>query len=158
MELRNARLCLDCEDVHEQLACPVCGSESFAYLSRWVPAPEPGRRARTTTSEDAEVYRELLATGESPSVPGRLLRRGLVGLTALGLAGWAWRFSRASSPRPDGPLDDGAEDSLTAELADAPPQPSNNEGVGFHLRQGSGEQVSPTRSISREANASRVSS
>src|SRR5262245_32500541 len=29
MQLRTARLCLDCEEVHEEQQCPVCASESF---------------------------------------------------------------------------------------------------------------------------------
>src|SRR3954464_15469229 len=37
MELRTARLCLDCEEVHAEQQCPICASESFAYLTRWVP-------------------------------------------------------------------------------------------------------------------------
>jgi len=44
MQLHVARLCLDCQEVHAETRCPVCASESFAALSRWIPAPE--RRAR----------------------------------------------------------------------------------------------------------------
>ena len=36
MRLVNARLCLDCEEVHEEQHCPICGSESFAFMTRWV--------------------------------------------------------------------------------------------------------------------------
>ena len=43
MQLRTARLCLDCEELHEENTCPVCASEMFAFLTRWVPAEE--RRA-----------------------------------------------------------------------------------------------------------------
>lgn len=61
MQLRAARLCLDCEEVHDAPHCPVCASDSFAYMSRWVPVderravkprdrvlqnPEPRRRSR----------------------------------------------------------------------------------------------------------------
>src|SRR5918994_2349536 len=38
MQLRNARVCLDCEELHEQQVCPVCASEAFAFVIRWVPA------------------------------------------------------------------------------------------------------------------------
>jgi hypothetical protein len=96
MKLRDARLCLDCDEVHRDSMCPVCGSESFAYLSRWVPAPDTGRAPRPATSEQADVFRELL-TGEGHPPNRRLLKRGLLGLTALGLAGWAWRSSRAAA-------------------------------------------------------------
>jgi hypothetical protein len=92
MQLRDARLCLDCEEVHADQVCPGCGSETFAFLSRWVPAPE-GDRPRPTSSKDAEVYRELLEEGPKPPAR-RLFKRGLLGLTALGIASWAWRSSR----------------------------------------------------------------
>ena len=51
MRLMNSRLCLDCEEVHDQQHCPICGSESFAFLTRWVTpsdtaaAAEPAPRA-----------------------------------------------------------------------------------------------------------------
>lgn len=98
MELRKARLCLDCEEVHDEAGCPVCGSDSFAYLSRWVPTPEKGRPA-PTSSPEAEVYRELLTPDGPPN--RRILKRGLLGLTALGLAGWAWRTSRRTATKRD---------------------------------------------------------
>src|SRR5687767_3968831 len=46
MQLRVARVCLDCEDVHAAAQCPVCASEAFMYLSRWVPALERRTQAR----------------------------------------------------------------------------------------------------------------
>jgi hypothetical protein len=102
MKLRDARLCLDCDDVHQESTCPVCGSESFAFLSRWVPAPEGTRAPRPATSEQAEVFRELLSPEPRHR---RLVQRGLLGLTALGLAGWAWRSSRAAASQPLDPSD-----------------------------------------------------
>ena len=96
VRLRDARLCLDCEEVHKDEICPICGSESFAYISRWVPVPDPERAPRPSSSPEADVYRALLAeetpTQKSPNRRG--LKGGLLGLTALGLAGWAWRSSR----------------------------------------------------------------
>ena len=72
----------------------MCGSESFAFLSRWVPIPEGTRAPKPSTSEQAEVFRELL----SPHPKNRrLLKRGLLGLTAIGIAGWAWRSARAAA-------------------------------------------------------------
>lgn len=95
MRLRDARLCLDCEEVHDMTTCPVCGSESFTYISRWVPVPDAERPPRPQATEQANVYRELLAD-EQPSRGRKLLRGGLLGLTALGIAGWAWRSSRGT--------------------------------------------------------------
>ncbi|HWO73656.1 MAG TPA: hypothetical protein VNN21_08860 [Dehalococcoidia bacterium] len=86
MQLRVARLCLDCEEIHDAQACPVCASEAFAFLSRWVPAPERRMRPRPATSPEAEAYRELLAPNKPPRP---WVKRSLVGLTIVGLAGWA---------------------------------------------------------------------
>jgi hypothetical protein len=52
MRLVNSRLCLDCEEVHEEQHCPICGSESFAFMTRWVTPSDtvsdsPGRPARS---------------------------------------------------------------------------------------------------------------
>jgi len=44
MHLQEARLCLDCEELHTEDQCPRCASDAFAFLTRWVPANE--RRAR----------------------------------------------------------------------------------------------------------------
>jgi hypothetical protein len=100
MRLRDARLCLDCDEVHDATMCPVCGSESFTYISRWVPVPDAERPHRPSpASEQAMVYRELLSN--EPSSRGRkLLKGGLLGLTALGLAGWAWRSTRTNGKDP----------------------------------------------------------
>ena len=40
MQLRVARLCVDCEEVHDSQRCPVCASETFSYLKKWVPVEE----------------------------------------------------------------------------------------------------------------------
>jgi hypothetical protein len=44
MQLRVARLCLNCEEVHDAQHCPLCASETYAFLKKWVPVDE--RRAR----------------------------------------------------------------------------------------------------------------
>ncbi len=83
MQLRVARLCLDCEEVHDAAQCPVCASETFAYLSRWVPAPE--RRATVRPPAPAKAV--------SP-------QRVLVGVGALGAVAFAVsRWSRAARER-----------------------------------------------------------
>jgi hypothetical protein len=101
MQLRIARLCLDCEEVHSGQQCPVCASETFAFLSRWVPTPERRTSPRqAATSPEAETYRRLTAN-EPPPAPGlRLLKRGVVGLTAVGLASWLWRSTRSKDGSP----------------------------------------------------------
>ncbi len=41
MKLRDTRLCTECEEVYKASGlygrCPVCGSESYALVCRWVP-------------------------------------------------------------------------------------------------------------------------
>jgi hypothetical protein len=100
MQLSTARLCLDCDEVHDAQVCPVCASETFAFLSRWVPAPPPTRaRAEPKPPEEADVYRRLIDGEDGTPRWGRLAKRGLIGLTAVGLFGWAWRSSRANSDK-----------------------------------------------------------
>ena len=91
MQLRNARLCLDCEEVHDGLKCPICASETFAYITRWVPTPEPPRRQRPNDSPEAEVYRQLVNDEAPPSRGRKLLKQGAFALTALGVIGWLWQ-------------------------------------------------------------------
>ena len=42
MRLDEARLCLDCEEIHDNQECPSCGSEAFAFLTRWVKPASAG--------------------------------------------------------------------------------------------------------------------
>ena len=106
MQLRVARLCHDCEEVHADQQCPVCASETFTFLTRWVPAPERRKRPRPTTSPEAEIYRQLTHPDEQASASGKLLKRAAVGLTAIGIAGWLW--GRSKPPGRDEPGDGGA--------------------------------------------------
>ncbi len=46
MHLREARLCLDCEELHTEDRCPVCASDAFAFVTRWVPSNERSPRFR----------------------------------------------------------------------------------------------------------------
>jgi hypothetical protein len=103
MQLRAARLCLDCQEVHDRQRCPVCASDTFAPISRWIPAPERRGQARPVTSPEADVYRALLSDAPAPSTTRRLLKQGALGLTAIGLIGWLVRNTRgdqAGRPMP----------------------------------------------------------
>ena len=42
MQLRVARLCLDCEELHTESSCPVCASDRYAFLSNWLPVEVNG--------------------------------------------------------------------------------------------------------------------
>lgn len=79
MQLRVARLCLDCEDVHDSQQCPVCASETFAYLSRWVPAPERRGQPRQPAVD---------AAPRTPASKKQIVGYGALGLGVVGLAQW----------------------------------------------------------------------
>jgi hypothetical protein len=111
MQLRTARVCLDCEEVHDSQQCPTCASETFAFLTRWVPVPERRTRPRPTTEpanrETVDTYREMLAPQRSTG--WSVIRRGALGLAIFGVAGWMWRrkaqtdtTSRGSGPAAGG--------------------------------------------------------
>lgn len=109
MQLRTARLCLDCEEIHDAQRCPACASETFAFISRWVPAPQgdkgdspPG----SSPAREAAVYRELLAPETRRPRTGRWLGRGALGLATVGVVGWWWRHRNNQPPPKPGP--DGA--------------------------------------------------
>jgi hypothetical protein len=120
MQLRSARLCLDCEEVHEANVCPVCASETFAYMTRWIPAPERRGRPRPDGDDDDTVRTAPVKAPDpddtvrvaphrraaAPPAPSRhLLQKGVVGLTAIGLAGWFFRRqSQGQLPTPNAQL------------------------------------------------------
>jgi hypothetical protein len=101
MQLRNARLCLDCEEIHDAQQCPVCASESFTFVTRWVPAPERRERPRLqepSRPEELQAYRMLLDAGQKPTGRGRqLIRHGALGLALVGVAGWLWKSASAGA-------------------------------------------------------------
>lgn len=43
MPLDKARLCLDCDTIHDLESCPQCGSATFFYLATWVKPSLPPR-------------------------------------------------------------------------------------------------------------------
>jgi hypothetical protein len=103
MRLDDARLCLDCEEIHHEPECPACGSEAFAFLKRWIKTTSAPPRATarserrdvesgtrpSMSSEQLDAWKQIIEGKPAPR-RGRLVARGLVGLAAMGLAGWAW--------------------------------------------------------------------
>lgn len=86
MQLRSARLCLNCEEVHGDQQCPACASESFAYLTRWVPVSDRRQpRGPQTPSARADVK------GMSSL---RWAGRGVAGVALVAVTQWLWRHSR----------------------------------------------------------------
>jgi len=111
MRLDDARLCLDCEEIHEEQECPACGSEVFAFLTRWIqstspakPKGKPGKAPATAqdsqTAEQLAAWREItVGPTAAPGKGKKMVSRSLLGLAAMGLAGWAW--AKTSSKDPD---------------------------------------------------------
>ena len=104
MRLQSARLCLDCDEVHDAQQCPQCASETFAFITRWVPVPErperPLTRTRTLEPSSPEAlgaYREMLQPEARSGGKWRTIRRGAMGLALFGIAGWIWRQNNRSS-------------------------------------------------------------
>ena len=95
MQLRTARLCLACEEVHDTQQCPLCASESFVFITRWVPAPERRPKPRTgappPAPETLDTYRELLNPAGEDGDGWKFVKRGALGLALFGVAGWMWR-------------------------------------------------------------------
>jgi hypothetical protein len=88
MQLRTARLCLDCEEIHDSRQCPVCASETFAYVSRWVPAPERRTQQRSSTPPPASQLSQ-----SPPSRKRAVIGWSVAGVGAVVLARW-WARGR----------------------------------------------------------------
>ena len=45
MNIRKARLCVQCDEVHELMSCPICGGKEFLSLHNYLPpmCPDPAR-------------------------------------------------------------------------------------------------------------------
>ena len=83
MKLHTARLCLNCDEVHDANECPVCNSETFTYISRWVPSPEGRPKPRPVVTPEAETYTKLLSDDLARPGAMRWVRRGAFGLAAI---------------------------------------------------------------------------
>jgi hypothetical protein len=95
-------MCLDCEELHEENTCPVCASEMFAFLTRWVPAEERRTRRRPPVPEKAP---EKERAGQSGTT--RWVRRGAAGIAIVAAGRWLLEASRpdaeSESPRRKAP-------------------------------------------------------
>jgi hypothetical protein len=85
MQLRTARLCLDCEEIHDEERCPVCLSEAFSYLTRWIPAEERRTPRRLPSATNVRPERSPVA---------RWVQRGVVGLAVVAAGRWWWQSNR----------------------------------------------------------------
>ncbi len=103
MKLSTSRLCLDCNEVYEEAGCPACGSEAFAYLTRWVPPSDQRPQPRPATSPAAAAYRGLLAPEASQPRRSTVIKNAIVGVATVGVLSWVWQLRRTAKNRQDGP-------------------------------------------------------
>jgi hypothetical protein len=87
MQLRDARLCLDCEELHTEGSCPVCASEAFVFVTRWIPVEDKESRKRRPPPPAPSTTRRA-----------RWLTAATTGLALAAAARWLWR----ALPRPAG--------------------------------------------------------
>lgn len=115
MQLRSARLCLDCEELHEDPQCPVCTSEAFVYITRWIPVD--ARRTRK---------RAVPRPSSGPRV-SHVVGGGAVGLAVLAAARWLLHSPTETTspvPRSGKPSREGAGD------PDASAEPGDSDRLG----------------------------
>jgi hypothetical protein len=108
MHLSVARLCLDCQEIHEGDRCPVCTSEAFGFVTRWVKVDAAPRRApnkgHAGDSSRVDSYRQILNPQPQRSTAARWLRKGGLLVAAGYLARWGWHIAqnrRTSQPPSD---------------------------------------------------------
>ena len=111
MQLSVARLCLDCQEIHEHDRCPVCTSEAFGFMTRWVkvdgaaPGPTTPEHSAQRTSK-ADAYRRILSPAPKRSTSGKWLRKAGIVVATGYLARWGWNIAshldRSSRTRTDG--------------------------------------------------------
>ena len=98
MHLSVARLCLDCQEIHDADRCPVCTSEVFGFITRWVKVDPPPRHIssnheRTVDSSRVDGYRQILGVKPRRSRAASWLRRGGILMAAGYLARWGWQLA-----------------------------------------------------------------
>ena len=75
MQLRVARLCLDCEELFGGDTCPVCASQRFAFLSTWLPVEErrrwrrPAPRSMYEEGSLFQIAKRLIARWTGGAIP-----------------------------------------------------------------------------------------
>ena len=109
MQLRSARLCLDCEELHEDPQCPVCTSEAFVYITRWIPVDARRTRKRTVPRPSSRPRVSHVVGG------------GAVGLAVLAAARWLLQSSSESPspvPRSGRPSNEGSGDAESGDPGD----------------------------------------
>jgi hypothetical protein len=90
VELRRARLCLDCEMIFDGPQCPACASESFVPVTRWIRPTELPPPSKPAAAQPP-------SPPPPASRPRQIMKKSLyVGLGAYGM--WKMLFE-PSKPR-----------------------------------------------------------
>ena len=96
MQLRTARLCLDCEEIHEENTCPMCASEMFAFSRVGCGGGAAQPAAAACLREGTE---KKLKTGEIGD-DSLGCQRGAAGLAIVAASRWLLESSRAAEESP----------------------------------------------------------
>ncbi len=93
LPLEKARICLECDTIHDLPACPECGSTTFYYLARWVKPKQPPK----PESEAEQV--EQAPAPERPRKKSRHILRKVL-FTGLGILGAYQLLFKPSRKKP----------------------------------------------------------
>ena len=108
MHLSVARLCLDCQEIHDDDRCPVCTSEAFGFITRWVKVDAPPRQLSRNEPHAADAtriegYRQILNPRTKRSTTARWLGKGGLLIAAGYLARLGWQIASKRTPASEGP-------------------------------------------------------
>ena len=107
MHLSVARLCLDCQEIHSDDRCPVCTSEAFGFITRWVKVDAQSRSVpkdeAAANAARVDSYRQILNPGTRQSTTARWLRKGGLVVAAGVLARLGWQIAAQRGRTPGGP-------------------------------------------------------
>jgi predicted nucleic acid-binding Zn-ribbon protein len=70
--LAEARLCLECDTIHDLESCPECGSSTFFYVGNWIKPSRPPHRPEKQEAKPA-----------APPKKGHWVRNSLVAGASL---------------------------------------------------------------------------
>ena len=114
MHLSDARLCLDCQEIHDLDRCPSCTSDSFGFMTRWVKldaTPRPPAHEKPVRTSKVDTYRRILNPQPSRSKSARWLRKASMVVATGYLARWGWNIAsqHARPSRPQAAPKDNAQ-------------------------------------------------
>lgn len=98
MHLSVARLCLDCQEIHDKDRCPLCTSDAFGFITRWVkadatPAYTSRDTKRAASSSKIDSYRQIVGSTPRRSRAETWLRKGGLVMAAGYLARLGWQIA-----------------------------------------------------------------